>query len=101
MNAVFSRTLLATIRTMHDSMSSDSQNREIYPADIHILLGISDKEAQRLLADALERRLIRISSQGSLRLTGHGKGALNSNDGPFASCSEECSQTAAWRKGIS
>lgn len=96
MDAAFSRTLLATIRTMHDSMPSDSQDREIYPADIHILLGISDEEAQCLLADALDRRLINLSKQGSLQLTGLGREDLSAIDCPFAAGSDKCSRIAAW-----
>lgn len=68
--------LLDTVETMQPGSYVDPQFREIHPADLPALLGMSAKEAQLILGEALEVDLIRISPSGGVSLTDRGRQEL-------------------------
>lgn len=70
------RMLLAAVDTMQPATYLEPHARDIHPADLPALLGISSQEARLILEEADARNLLNISDSGSLALTDLGRQEL-------------------------
>lgn len=73
MHADAIRMLLATVDTMQPTSYADPQSREIHPADLPALLGVSSQETQLILDEAVKAGFLCISTSGDIILTRLGK----------------------------